>query len=95
MCPKNSGYSNPPSVCKFLAKCSSKWSQVAAFLGYDKKLIESLISRNFHSTEEQIRYFQRVWRVPDCGEHLEDILCDLADKAGLNSNSGRSIGNST
>lgn len=83
----NAGYSNPPCVCSFLDKYKSKWSRIALFLGYDKKLIESLELRNQYCPEEQIRLFQRVWRVPDCGEQLEDILETLADCAELNSTS--------
>ena len=50
------------------------WDQLAHFIGLSKVLIESIKIHGKLSLRRQQELFLRVWRVPDCGERINEIL---------------------
>lgn len=68
-----SGESNPPEVWKFIEASADKWFTLGLFMGYKKECLSEIKSR-CSDVSDQICLFMRVWRVPDCGSQMGQIL---------------------
>ena len=70
-----SGRSNPPTVWQFVRKQIGKdWERLARYLGFPFALIESIKSVDRYTLRRQLECFVTVWRVPDCGDRMEEVL---------------------
>ena len=50
------------------------WEQLAGYLGFPSTLIESIKSVDRYTLRRQLERFMTVWRVPDCGDRMEEVL---------------------
>ena len=50
------------------------WEQLAGYLGFSSLLIESIKSVGRYTLRRQLERFMTVWRVPDCGDGMEEVL---------------------
>ena len=71
-----SGRSNPPAVWQFVRNQIGEddWEKLAGYLGFPFALIESIKSVDRNTLRRQLRRLMTVWRVPDCGDRMEEVL---------------------
>ena len=57
------------------------WVQLAVYLGFPRTLIDSIkVCIDQHTLRRQLRHFMTVWRVPDCGKSMEDVLHSMNEQ---------------
>lgn len=76
--------SYPVEVFLFLNKLGRHWVEFAQFLGFSVDEVETLQSLSCHVTEDEIRNFSKVWRMPDLKSRKnEEILYHVLQVANI------------
>ena len=60
------------------------WPTLARHLGYTEKEINNILDSN-EDAHAQVAEFLRMWRIPDCGPHTADVICQALWGAKLDS----------
>ena len=61
-------------------KIGEDWEQLAGYLGFPCTLIDSIKFIDQHTLRRQLDRFMTVWRVPDCGDSMEDVLHSMNEQ---------------
>ena len=78
------GYSNSPCVRYFFNNLhDDSWTMIARFMDCDERIV-SYITDNCHAAEFKVQMFLRWWRMPDCGNRInESLLQELRTRCGI------------
>ena len=69
----------------FLEKLGRHWEEFALFLGFTGEEVGILQRASHGSTEQEIRNFSKVWRMPDLTKQInDDILHHVLEIANIN-----------
>lgn len=67
----------------FLDSLGEKWEDYALFLGFTNDEIYGLKRRSFGKTQQEIKNFSKVWRIPDMERANDDILHCVLEEANI------------
>jgi hypothetical protein len=68
----------------FLDKLGEKWEEFAHFLGFTNDEVYDLKYHSFGNTNQEIKNFSKIWRMPEMKRKNDDILHRVRIAANIN-----------
>ena len=75
--------SYPAELLIFLDRLGEKWEFFALFLGFTNGEVRDIRRRSFGKTQQEIKNFSKVWRMPDVEQETEEILHRVLNAANI------------
>ena len=76
--------SYPAEILIFLDKLGEKWEEFAHFLGFTNDEVYDLKYHSFGNTNQEIKNFSKIWRMPEMKRKNDDILHRVRIAANIN-----------
>jgi len=74
-------HSNPPQVWSTFHRLGDTWAEFALYLGYTKEQVASITKQSPNNVGLQIRFFLRVFQLPDMDSRTQSILVQATQNA--------------